>query len=67
MTKRRRRFKQTTSLHERLTAFSKEARKKANQLPPGHERREQMAKAHQAENAVHLEDWINSAGLQPPT
>lgn len=67
MIKRRRRFKQTTSLGERLATFSKEARKKAGQLAPGQERHELLMKAHQADTAAHLDDWLNSPGLQSPT
>jgi hypothetical protein len=62
----RRRFKQTESLQDRLTLFAREARDKATQLPPGIERDEMLKKAQQADTAAHLNDWINSPGLQPP-
>ena len=66
MNKRRRRFKQTTSLHERLIAFAHEAREKASGLPAGHERQDLLKKAGQADTAVRLEEWISSPGSQPP-
>jgi hypothetical protein len=63
---RRRRFKQTTSLKERLVSFAKEVRNKASRLPPGFERDTLLKKASQADTAAHLEEWANSPGLQPP-
>ena len=62
----RRRFKQTTSLPDRLALWVKELRAKADALPPGPERDALIRKARQAETASHLDDWANSAGLQPP-
>ena len=62
----RRRFKQTTSLKERLASFAKQVRDKASQLPPGAERDAMLKKASQADTAAHLDGWANSAGLQPP-
>lgn len=54
----RRRFKQTTSLRDRLASFAKEAREKASQLPLGPERDDLLKKARQADTASHLEDWL---------
>jgi hypothetical protein len=63
----KRRFKPTTdSLKDRLTAFSKESRKKASLLPPGIERQELIRKARQADTAASLDGWLKSPGLQPP-
>ena len=62
----RRRFEQSTSLKDRLAAFAKEAREKASLLQPGIEKDELLKKARQADVASHLDDWINSQGLQPP-
>jgi hypothetical protein len=63
----RRRFKPTTdSLKDRLTAFSKESRKKASLLPPGIERQDLIRKARQADMAASLDEWLNSPSLQPP-
>jgi hypothetical protein len=63
----RRRFKQTAPLQDRLTAWAKEVREQADQLPPGPERDGLLKKASQAETASHLDDWANSTGLQLPT
>jgi hypothetical protein len=62
----RRRFKQNISLQDRLTAWSKEVRDQADQLPPGPERDDLLKRARQADTAAHLDDWANSAGLQSP-
>ena len=62
----RRRFKQSMSLKDRLIAFAKHAREKAEQLPPSITRDELLRKAHEADTASHLDEWINSPGLQPP-
>jgi hypothetical protein len=63
---RRRRFKHTTSFEERLAAFAQDAREQAEKLPLGAERDEALRKARQADTALHLNDWANSPGLQPP-
>lgn len=62
----RRRFKQTTSLRDRLTTFAKEVRDKAAALRPGPERDALLKKASQADTAAHLDDWANSPELQQP-
>ena len=62
----RRRFKQTTPLKDRLTAFADEARKKAQFMNAGTERDELLKKARRADTAAHIDDWINSPGLQSP-
>ncbi|MCP3405653.1 hypothetical protein NLM25_08800 [Bradyrhizobium sp. CCGB01] len=67
MANRRRRFKQTQSLHERLQAFAQEARAQASGLPPGTERDQLLKKAREADTASHIDEWVNSCGLQPPT
>jgi len=63
---KRRRFKQKTSLSDRLASFAKSARERAAQLTPGVERDDLLRKARQADTASHLEEWVNSPGLQPP-
>jgi hypothetical protein len=63
----RRRFKQTVSLHDRLSAFASRARDKAAALPTGPERDDLLKRARQAETASHIDEWANSAGLQAPT
>lgn len=62
----RRRFKQSTSLKERLASFANEVREKALQLRQGPEQDALLKKARQADTAAHLEEWVNSPGLQPP-
>ena len=62
----RRRFKQAKSLKERLIAFAEEARGKAK-LVVGAERDELLKKARRADTAAHIDDWVNSPGLQPPS
>jgi len=58
----RRRFKQTKSLKERLSAFAEEARGKAK-LAVGAERDELLKKARRADTAAHIDDWVNSPEL----
>jgi len=62
----RRRFKQTSSLKDRLASFAEAARQKALQLRPGPEKDALLKKVRQADTAARLEDWANSPGLQPP-
>ena len=54
MLKKRRRFKQTESLQDRLVAFAKEARDTAVLLI-GVERSDMLKKARQADTAAHLD------------
>jgi hypothetical protein len=61
----RRRFKQTTSLKDRLNAFADEARARARSVN-GPERDELLKKARRADTAAHINDWANSRELQPP-
>jgi hypothetical protein len=63
---KRRRFKQTTSLSDRLASFAKSARERAAQLTPGIERDDLLRKARQADTASDLDEWVSSPGLQPP-
>jgi hypothetical protein len=63
---KRRRFKQTTSLKDRLASFAEELKAKASQLRPGPEQDALLKRARQADTASHIDDWANSPGLQPP-
>jgi hypothetical protein len=63
---RRNRIPQTISFKDRLTAFAKEIRDKAEAARPGPERDALLKKARQADTAAHLDDWTNSPGLQAP-
>ena len=62
----RSRVRQPASLKDRLTAFAEEARARASQLRPGHERDDLLKKARQADTAACLDEWVNSPGLRPP-
>jgi hypothetical protein len=62
----RRRFKQTTSLKDRLASFAQDIRKRASELRPGPERDALLKRARQADTASHIDEWVNSTGLQPP-
>jgi hypothetical protein len=64
---KRRRFKQPLSLKDRLGLFAKDARASADELPPGPAKDNLVRKARQADTAMHLHEWVNSVGLQPPT
>jgi hypothetical protein len=64
---KRRRFKQSQSFPDRLATFAKEARERASKLPPGVEQEDALRRARQADTAAHLNEWVNSSGLQPPT
>ena len=66
MQKRRRFFRQQTTLQDRVIEWAKEVRDQAAALPPGPDRDMLLKKVRQAETALHLEDWVNSPGLQPP-
>ncbi|MET4719280.1 hypothetical protein ABIF63_003386 [Bradyrhizobium japonicum] len=66
MSERRRRFKQTQVLEERLAAEAAKLRDQAQLLPPGQFRDEVLKKARQAETGAHMSEWLNSPGLQPP-
>jgi hypothetical protein len=62
----RRRFKQSISLRDRLTAWANEVREQAKELPPGPERDSMLKRASQADVAAHLDEWATSPELQPP-
>jgi hypothetical protein len=63
---RRRRFKQTLTLEERLAEAAKNLREQAKALPPSAEREELIRKARQTDIASHMNEWLTSLGLQPP-
>jgi hypothetical protein len=66
MQKQRGFFKQQATLQDRVIEWAKEARDQAAVLPSGPKRDMLLKKARRAETALHLEDWANSPGLQPP-
>lgn len=63
---KRRRVKQTISMHERLATFSKDVREQAQSLPPGSGKDDPIRRARQAETAANPADWASSLGLRPP-
>jgi hypothetical protein len=66
MTKRRRRFKQTIPLKERLSTWAADVRANAAKLEPSPAQDMMLKRARQADVAAYLDDWCNSPGLQPP-
>jgi hypothetical protein len=64
---RRRRFKQTVSLKDRLLAVSREALERAQALPPGKERDALLKLARRTKITAEFDDWLASPGLQPPS
>jgi hypothetical protein len=67
MAQQRRRVKHTATFEERLANEAISCREAAAQEPPGSKEREVLLRrAREAETASHINDWINSPGLQPP-
>lgn len=62
----RRRFKQTTSLEQRLAEEAKRLREQAKKLPPGPIRERLLSKAREDEMVAQMAGWITSPGLQQP-
>ena len=62
----RRILRQTASFNERLAAFAEGLREEAHALEPGLAKEDLLRRARQADTAAHLDEWANSAGLQPP-
>jgi hypothetical protein len=63
----RRRFKNVISFHDRLASEAARLREEAEALPHGPERDALLKKARQADIASHMDEWLSSPGLQPPT
>jgi hypothetical protein len=63
----RRRFKNTLTFPDRLGKEAKRLREEAETKPPGPERDALLRKARQADTAAHIDQWISSPGLKPPT
>ncbi|KRQ07495.1 hypothetical protein AOQ71_23260 [Bradyrhizobium manausense] len=62
MTQRRRRFKQTTALKERLIEEAASLREQAKLLEPGALRELVLRKARQTDTAAHMDEWLRSPG-----
>jgi hypothetical protein len=58
MVKRRRRFKQTTSLAQRLAQEASRLRERAKSLSPGPEQAQLWRKVRQAETALRIDAWL---------
>lgn len=66
MKKKRRRFRQTTSLQERLSAFAQDIREEASELPPSRKRDDLLERARRAETAARIDEWARTAGVELP-
>jgi hypothetical protein len=64
--KRRRRFKQTLPLGERLLRTAREARDAAKLLPPGLDQSRLLKRAREAEAIAQLEQFLRSPTRYPP-
>ena len=64
---RRRYFKNTLSFPDRLAMEAERLREEAKTKPPGPERDELIKKAHQADAAAHIDQWVSSPGLRAPS
>ena len=63
----RRRFKQTSTLEERLAEDTEQLREQAKLLPPGATLDHVLRRIRQNETAAHMTEWLNSPGLKAPT
>lgn len=63
---KRRHFKQTEILEERLAEQAKRLREEAKGMPHGIARERLMRLARQAETGAQISEWLRSPGLQPP-
>jgi len=66
MAKRRRRFKQTTTLAQRLSEEAGRLRERAGNLSPGPEQTRVLSKVVQTETALRIDAWLASPGAPPP-
>jgi hypothetical protein len=62
MVKQRRRFKQTTTLAQRLTLEASRLRDQAKAISPGPEQAQLWRKVRQAEAALRIDEWLGSGG-----
>ncbi|MBR0953319.1 hypothetical protein [Bradyrhizobium canariense] len=64
---KRRRFKQTRTLDERLAEEAARLREEARALAPGRRREMLLRRARQDETAMRIASWLSSPGLRAPT
>ena len=63
----RRRIKHNTTFEERLAEEAIKFKEAAQKQPPGSTARELLLRrARQAETASHINNWLRTAGQQPP-
>jgi hypothetical protein len=55
------------SIEQKWHQQSEAAKSAAQKLPQGKEREDLLRKARQLETASHINQWLSSPGLQPPT
>jgi hypothetical protein len=55
------------SIEQKWHQQSEAAKSAAEKLPQGKEREDLLRKARQLETASHINQWLSSSGLQPPT
>jgi hypothetical protein len=67
MVTKRRRFRQTTTLAERLNDEANRLRERARALPPGPEQTLLWRKLRQTEAALRFDAWLTSTGRTPQT
>ena len=65
MIKRRKRFKQTYSLEERLTAQASDLRSKASEMPAGLQRDALLKQADNFDEAANISEMLRPSGAQP--
>ena len=65
--KKRRRFRQTSTLVERLAEDTEQLREQAKGLQPGTALDHIQKRIRQNETAAHMSEWLNSPGLKAPT
>ncbi|MBN8974091.1 MAG: hypothetical protein J0H51_19035 [Rhizobiales bacterium] len=63
---KRRRFKQSESLGDRLAVFAKLMRERAELMRPGVEKAATLAKADRADLAADMDRWMSSGELKRP-
>jgi hypothetical protein len=61
-----RRFETVLTFPDPLAKEAARLRGEAETKPPGRERDALLRQARQADTAAHINEWISSAGLQPP-
>lgn len=62
-----RRSKHEKTFQERPAEEAQRFQEAADRLPPGTARELLLRRVRQASTAAHIDDWLTSPGLQPPT